>query len=202
MINTIERQRILLHFRRLDSNIYHLARKLGQEAWNLQLPQSAEQKRLKLYQIIVNQQLSNQAAQSIWQRLEPLLKSDLKIDKPQLLTAAGLSRAKSLYLQGLADLDLNLLQTLPEDELRRYLLDYKGVGPWTVDMVLLFICGHLDIYIWQDLILYRAAARVFELDAADEMPEIRRRVATFHPYRSALALLLWRAADSGRLPGK
>ena len=202
MINTIEQKRILLHFRRLDSNIYHLARELGQEAWNLQLPESEEQKRLKLYQIIVNQQLSNQAAQSIWQRLEPLLKSDLKIDKPQLLTSAGLSRAKSLYLQGLADLDLNLLQTLPEDELRRYLLAYKGVGPWTVDMVLLFICGHLDIYIWQDLILYRAAARIFELDAEDEMPEIRRRVATFRPYRSALALLLWRAVDSGRLPRK
>ena len=200
MIDDVSRQRILTHFRFENEQLYELARELAADAWHLELPRGESQRRLSFCRIIVSQQLSNAAARSIWQRLKPLLRDDPAVRHPERLLAAGLSRPKSLYLQALAGLDFGKLKDFDDDEIRRRLLAYKGVGPWTADMALIFIYGRPDIYSWQDLILRRGAATVFGLDEKKDLKELERRVDAFRPYRTALALLLWQAADTGRLP--
>ena len=199
MTDDASRKRILAHFRSQNERLYELARELVADAWNLKLPRGERQRHLSFCRIIVSQQLSNAAARSIWRRLEPLLREDPAVRHPERLRVAGLSRPKSLYLQALAGLDFGKLEDLEDDEIRQRLLDYKGVGPWTADMALIFIYGRPDIYSWQDLILRRAAATVFGLDEQKDIKELGRRVDAFRPYRSALALLLWQAADIGRL---
>ena len=200
MTDDASRKRILAHFRSQNERLYGLACELAADAWHLELPRGESQRRLSFCRTIVSQQLSNAAARSIWQRLEPLLQDDPDVRHPERLRAAGLSRPKSLYLQALAGLDFGKLEDFEDDEIRRQLLVYKGVGPWTADMALIFIYGRPDIYSWQDLILRRAAATVFGLDEKKDLEELGRRVDAFRPYRSALALLLWQAADNGRLP--
>ena len=200
MIDDRQQKLILARFRELSPTVFRLAEAFGPEAWQLELPRSAPEKRLGVYRTVVGQQLSSRAASAIWQRLEPLLIEDPAVSRPERLHSAGLSRAKAACLKELAGLDLSLLESLPPAELSRQLLGYKGVGPWTVEMILIFVCGQPDVYSLSDLSLRRATAAVFGLDPDDEQA-LAARVEAFRPHRSALALLLWRAADSGRLPG-
>ena len=201
MTEPAEQKRILAHFYKLNPEVFRLAEEFGPEAWRLDLPRGAQNRRLRIYQTVAGQQLSSRAVAAIWQRLEPLLLEDPTISQPERLRSAGLSRAKTACLQGLAGLDVSLLDNLPPEELSRRLLDHKGVGPWTVEMILIFVCGHPDIYSLRDLALRRAAATIFRLDLGDDRA-LAARVEVFSPYRSALALLLWHAADIGRLPGR
>ena len=104
-----------------------------------------------LVRSIVGQQLSTKAARSIYGRLTdrfggraPTPQEVLADDPEDLRAAVGLSRAKVKYLRSLAEhvekgeVELGRLDELSDEDVAAELLDVKGLGPWSVDMFLMF----------------------------------------------------------------
>jgi DNA-3-methyladenine glycosylase II len=158
---------------------------------------------------IVGQQLSTTAARSIWARLlahfggrEPAPAEVLAADPDEMRAAAGLSRAKVLYLRSLAEhvldgaLELDRLDALPDDEVERELTAVKGVGTWSAHMFLIFQLARPDVLAWGDLGVRRAAQRAYGLDAPPARERLEALAAPWRPHRSTACLVLWRSLDA------
>lgn len=151
-----------------------------------------------LCQIVVSQQLSNQAARSIWIHICRMLpdRSDrlrsLAQDESQNL---GLSIAKRRTLSTLLKHDQSWfeaqIQSTPEERFQ-VLTKLWGIGPWSVAMLELFVLKNPDIWADGDLILRRISKSL-----ADEAGMDRTRwISSAAPYRSFLALYCWKLKDS------
>jgi DNA-3-methyladenine glycosylase II len=157
-----------------------------------------------LVRAIVGQQLSVSAARSIYGRLTdryggrtPTPAQLLADDPEELRAAAGLSRAKVVFLRDLAErlesghLRLDDLEEVPDKEVAERLLEVKGVGQWTVDMYLLFHLGRPDVLPVGDLGIRRAAMQEYGLR---KLPRPERLVALarpWRPWRSVASWYLW-----------
>jgi DNA-3-methyladenine glycosylase II len=108
------------------------------------------------------------------------------------LFACGLTRRKSEYVVGLAraEIDLDALATLADDEVKARLVAVRGLGEWTADWFLARHLGRPNAWPWGDLALRKA---VSDLYGGLDVREARER---FHPYEnlSAHYLLLSRRA--------
>jgi DNA-3-methyladenine glycosylase II len=164
-----------------------------------------------LVRSIVGQQLSTKAARSIYERLTeifggrtPTPRELLEID-PELIRAAGLSRAKVAYLRDLAEhvedgeLDLQALPELDDAEVAEQLTAIKGLGPWTVDMFLIFHLGRPDVLAAGDLGIRRAVQIQYGLKELPDARELERIAEHWRPWRSLACLYLWSSLDS--VPG-
>ena len=158
---------------------------------------------------ILYQQLSGKAAATIVGRVEAAVgckkltpEAFARIDDPTL-RACGVSGNKTLALR---DLSLRAgrgevpsareLLSLHHDEIIERLTAVRGIGRWTVEMMLMFRLGRPDILPVDDLGI-RKGAQV--LDKLDEMPkpkELSLRGEKWGPYRTLAGLYLWRIADS------
>ena len=126
---------------------------------------------------IINQQLSVPSARSIENKLSTVLQSDIFDLEPirkmadEQLALCGLSRQKIRYIRMLCDAvnrgDINLKQlSVMENELVFATLSaLPGIGPWTVDMFLMFSLGRLDILPLGDLALRKSIAHHYDLPA-------------------------------------
>ena len=157
-----------------------------------------------LARTIVGQQLSTQAARSIWARLEraaveagqdiPELFAE---DRHDLLRACGVSRNKIRALQQVraAHLDGRLrgerLRGLDHAALSRELLTLWGVGQWTCDMAALFYCGCQDVWPEQDVTVQNTFR-----DLIGRRRKPAKWAAHFAPDRSWLALYMWARVDA------
>jgi DNA-3-methyladenine glycosylase II len=161
-----------------------------------------------LVRAIVGQQLSARAARSIYERLIGLFGDrtptprELLDTDPDVLRGAGLSGAKVAFLRDLAehiedgDLDLERLPELPDDEVFEQLLQVKGLGPWTVDMFLLFHLGRPDVLPVGDLGIKRAVQAEYGLEELPDPAELERIAEPWRPHRSLACLYLWRSLDN------
>ena len=158
---------------------------------------------------ILYQQLSGKAAATIVGRVEVATGSKkltpealARVDDPAL-RACGVSGNKSLALR---DLSLRAsrgevptsreLLTLHHDEIIERLTAVRGIGRWTVEMMLMFRLGRPDILPVDDLGVRKGAQM---LDKLEEMPrpkELIVRGEAWGPYRTLAGLYLWRIADS------
>lgn len=156
-----------------------------------------------LAEAILNQQLSNKAAATIFQRFLQLF-PEQKITPDILLTlsddtlrASGISRQKIGYLRSLAstvssgDLDLNNFNHLSDEEVITALTKVKGIGRWTAEMFLMFSLGRPDVFSLGDLGLCTAVSRLYGVEREDKAA-INRIAANWSPYRSFASLYLWR----------
>lgn len=159
---------------------------------------------------IVGQQLSGKAADTIWGRFvalyprkKPTADLILKTDI-EMLRNAGLSYQKAGYLQNIAlfsqeqTLDYRKLYRKTDDELIEYLTSIKGVGRWTVEMILIFTLNRPDVFPLDDLGIQQAMQLKFGIkktgkELKKEMQEISLRWA---PYRSLATRHLWYWKDS------
>lgn len=158
-----------------------------------------------LLQAIVSQQLSIKVADIIWKRFE-----DLFVDanpEPRLLLAVdnqrlrdvGLSRQKLTYLKNVAQfaLDNNLsfevLAVLDDKEIIDLLTQIKGVGKWTVQMVLMFPLDRLDVFPVDDLGIQTKMKKWYDLtsDKSALKKEMRSIAERWRPYRSLASKYLW-----------
>jgi DNA-3-methyladenine glycosylase II len=149
------------------------------------------------------QMLSNAAAKSIFGRIENLCDSDVSpgtIDslRDKKLREAGLSNAKVATMRSLADhfrdADnvLSRAHELSDEEVEQTLLAIKGLGPWTVEMFMIFSMGRPDIYSARDAALANGLIKLKRL-AADSPPKRLDRLAEkYAPYRSVVSLALWK----------
>ena len=153
--------------------------------------------------IVAGQQLSVKAAASIYGRLEHVAggcveaAQILSLDD-DALRGAGLSRAKVAALRDLANavqsgvLDLGSLPTQSDEDVRTQLLARRGIGPWTVDMVQLFVLGRPDVWPVGDLGVRAGLQRLLTLPQRPSPKEAETLGQRWAPHRSGIALLCWR----------
>ena len=153
-----------------------------------------------LFKMIVGQQISVKAANSVWEKLKKinannfknlLLLSDLK------LREAGLSRQKISYSRDLAQkiknesLVLENLTKLSSEEAHKKLTQVKGIGDWTADIYQLFVLGDMDAFPQADLAVQEGAKRYFQLATRPSANELVRLAEKWRPFRGAGALVMW-----------
>ncbi len=159
---------------------------------------------------IVHQQLSMKAAATIAGRVRSLTPGPDFPDPDTLLAlpddrlrACGLSRQKIAYLRDLArhvrdgDVDLRALWRLPDAAVIATLTRIRGIGVWTVQMLLIFHLFRLDVWPAADLGLQKAVQRHLRLPAAPGPREMTALGERWAPYRSVAAWYLWRTVDGG-----
>jgi DNA-3-methyladenine glycosylase II len=154
-----------------------------------------------LTRIIVGQQLSIASANAIHTRLTlavtPLTPETLLAASPETLRTAGLSAAKIATLRALAsaivDTTINLpaLADMHADDVRARLTAVRGIGPWTVDIYLLFGRGDADAFAPGDLALQIAVQRACDLDHRPTPAELAQIALRWQPWRGIAARLLW-----------
>lgn len=161
-----------------------------------------------LSRAIIHQQLSTKAAASIYRRFlqlyphEPSPTAHNILNTPdELLRGAGLSRAKVLYLKDLAQKVVDGLPTLIELEamddetIVQTLIQVKGIGRWTAQMLLIFRLNRQDVLPVDDLGIRAGIRKVYGLN---ELPD---RHITLHlgqrwqPYCTIASWYLWRSLE-------
>lgn len=163
-----------------------------------------------LLRSIIYQQLAGSAASAILKRLQAVFHDGDRYPTPQQildvseeqLRGAGLSKNKMLAVRDLAAKAVDGLvptrteaATLSDGELIERLTAIRGVGVWTVEMLLIFGLGRLDILPVTDYGVrkgFQAAFKTRELPTARQM---LRRGKKWQPYRSIASWYLWRAAE-------
>ncbi|MBI2570947.1 MAG: methylated-DNA--[protein]-cysteine S-methyltransferase [Candidatus Schekmanbacteria bacterium] len=116
------------------------------------------------------------------------------------LRSCGLSARKATYICDLAAqaadgrLDLDSLARLDDDEVVRRLVALKGIGRWTVEMLLIFYLKRLDVFPVDDLGLRNAMCRLYALAAPPQVDELRKLAEPWRPFRSLATWYLWQYA--------
>jgi len=163
--------------------------------------------------IIVSQQVSKAAADSIHRRLaglvDPLTPENLVAAGEKAMREAGLSRPKQATMLAAAeavlggDLDLDDACRLPAAEAIAALTRVRGVGLWTAEVYLLFCAGHGDIFPARDVALQAAVADGLGLPARPDEKSLAAIAESWAPWRGVAARLFWAyyAARRGREAG-
>jgi methylated-DNA-[protein]-cysteine S-methyltransferase len=163
-----------------------------------------------LAESIVYQQLNGKAAASILARVVALFHprrfprpQDL-LDMPEAkLRAAGLSRAKTAALKDLAAKALDGtvpgsvrdLEKLSDAEIVDRLTAVRGIGPWTVEMLLIFRLARNDVLPATDYGVRKGFAKVRGLEELPSPKELLAYGERWRPYRSVASWYLWRVLD-------
>jgi DNA-3-methyladenine glycosylase II len=161
-----------------------------------------------LVKAIVLQQLSGKVAGVIFQRLVAAAgngrltpEAVLRL-RPAKLRAIGLSKQKIQYIRELArrtvsgKLDLAALTEASDDEVYARLTALKGIGPWTVQMFLIFALGRPNVMPSADLGIRAAVRRVYSLDEMPKPAEVDERARKWHPYCTVASWYLWRSLEA------
>jgi DNA-3-methyladenine glycosylase II len=161
---------------------------------------------------ILYQQLAGKAAATIVGRVEKLLPrgphfhaEDLRDVAAEALRACGVSANKQRALKDLADKALagvvphaRELRWLADDELIERFSAVRGIGRWTVEMMLIFRLGRPDVLPIDDLGIRKGAQLVWGLEQMPKPRELAELGQRWAPYRTLASLYLWRAVEYER----
>lgn len=165
---------------------------------------------LRLCASIMSQQLSVKVAEVFYRRFLALYDGEEPTpqqiaDTPfDMLRGIGLSNAKANYVLNVADhflkngLTDRMLQRMNYDEVMELLLPIKGVGKWTIEMLLMFCLGHEDVFPADDLGIQQSMAAIYKLDMTDKKKLKERMLkiaAAWAPYRTYACFYLWPYKD-------
>jgi 3-methyladenine DNA glycosylase/8-oxoguanine DNA glycosylase len=162
-----------------------------------------------LFRSIIYQQLAGSAASAILGRVQRLFSEDgfptpeQVLQAPEeLLRSAGLSRNKMLALKDLAQKTADGLvptraqaKRLTDGELIERLIPIRGVGVWTVEMLLIFGLGRPDILPVTDYGVRKGFQLTFKTRELPKAKQLLRRGERWRPYRSVASWYLWRALE-------
>ncbi|MDB5275617.1 MAG: DNA-3-methyladenine glycosylase 2 family protein [Ferruginibacter sp.] len=166
---------------------------------------------LHLCSSIMSQQLSTKVAAVIYDRFLNLYKNKKPtprqiIDTPvETLRSIGLSNAKAQYVQNVCRFFIEekitdtKLYKMSNEDLIQYLSSIKGVGQWTVEMILMFTLGREDVFALDDLGIQQGVARLYQLDMTDKKAlkeKMREISAKWSPYRTYACRYLWGWKDN------
>ncbi len=154
-----------------------------------------------LFKTIISQQISDKVATSIWERICLKLKvrrlelNDFSNKKKlkTLLEEVKISSLKTNYILGIYnDFEQNKInddqiKKLDETNIRSLLMQYRGVGSWTCDMVLIFFLGYLNIFPRNDLVIKKVLIKIQKIESQNIDFEKK-----FSPYLSIFSLHLWK----------
>ncbi len=196
----------ILHLTRADKTLGRLIRKVGP----CQLrPKPARSPFQTLVRSVTFQQLNGTAAQTILGRVLALYPGkafptpeELLATPDDKLRAAGLSRNKTAAVKDIAAKtragvvpDSRTIRKMSNDEILERLTAVRGVGPWTVEMLLIFTLGRADVLPVTDFGVRKGFALTYRLK---EMPTPAKLLAygeKWRPHRTTAAWYLWRAVD-------
>ncbi len=198
----------LKHFKRVDPRFYKATK-----AHHSSLPTELAKKKSStqlfaaLVSIVVSQQLGTRAADAIFVRVKKACGSRLTPEsvlrvRPTSLRKAGLSGAKIKTIKEIAKavknkkINLLRLKNIPEIEATEHLMQIWGLGPWSVEMFLMFSLGRGDIFSAGDLGLARSIEAIYGLPKNSPRPSLLAIAEKWSPHRTYACLLLWRTRDA------
>ena len=166
---------------------------------------------LHLCNSIMSQQLSTKVADVFQKRFINLYKTknptaaQIAATPFETLRGIGLSNAKANYVLNVCNFFIEekitdaMLYKMSNEELIKYLTQIKGVGQWTVEMVLMFTLGREDVFAVDDLGIQQAICKLYNIDATDKkaMKEKMLTVSKkWSPYRTYACRYLWGWKDN------
>ena len=157
---------------------------------------------------IIYQQLSGKAAKNIADRFVglytnneyPTPKEVLGTDV-NVLRSIGLSGAKTDYIHNIARAfadDIFQFDDFPyisDNDIKDQLIKIKGIGPWTVEMFLIFTLNRPDIFPATDLGIQKGYQRYYRLKTLPQPHDMIEKAEQWRPYRSVVTLYLWYAVE-------
>jgi DNA-3-methyladenine glycosylase II len=212
----------IAHLTAADAKLGELIRRAGPFTLRLK---SAHSPFESLLESIVYQQLNGRAAATILGRVLEISggfhpSPQALLDTPdELLRGAGLSQNKMLAIRDLAakTLDgtvptLEKIRRMSDDDIIAHLTEVRGIGQWTVEMLLIFRLGRTDVLPVSDYGVRKGFHLAFQrrnaftaaqfggskLVAAEDLPKpdvMFRRAEAWRPWRSVASWYLWRACD-------
>lgn len=160
-----------------------------------------------LCRIVIEQQISVAAAQTIWGRLEAAVQGRangvftaerlLRLSEARL-RACGLSGPKVRYVRNMAQaaksgaIDFDLLPKLDDHAAMAMLTAVTGIGRWTAEIFLMFALDREDIWPAHDVALQEAVKRLFGLKTRPDVKKMDRMAENWRPHRGVAARMLWR----------
>jgi DNA-3-methyladenine glycosylase II len=163
-----------------------------------------------LAESIVYQQLTGKAAASIFNRLK-VLTHETNFPTPDELLAlpeakirsVGLSQAKTLALidlsrrtkEGLVP-EVKQLEKMSDEEILKTLTAIRGIGPWTVEMILIFRLGRLDVMPATDYGVRKGFALLYKMDELPTPKFLLNYAEKWRPYRTVASWYMWRATEN------
>ncbi|MEO6668608.1 MAG: DNA-3-methyladenine glycosylase 2 family protein [Ferruginibacter sp.] len=181
----------------------------------LQRPYVLQQRKnicLHLCYSIMSQQLSTKVADVFHRRFLELYKGKEPTVKQiastpfETLRGIGLSNAKANYVLNVSRFFIEekitdaKLHKMSNEELIQYLSKIKGVGQWTVEMILMFTLGREDVFAVDDLGIQQAICKLYKIDGTDKkaMKERMLQISSkWSPYRTYACRYLWGWKDGG-----
>ncbi len=167
-----------------------------------------------LVRSVVYQQLNGKAAAVIYGRFIQLFPSESP--KPEeilalpaeTLRSVGLSSQKTSYIRNIAefasehDFSDRHLNSLADEEVIRYLTQIKGVGKWTVEMLLIFAMARPDVFPADDYGVLLGMRELYDIDPLISMKEQKRimteKAEAWRPNRSKAVRYIWAWKDSAK----
>jgi len=162
-----------------------------------------------LLNAIVSQQLSTKVVKIIWNRFTDLFVDGypkakiLLATEHDLLRHIGLSHNKVHYIKNVAefflenDMSFDYLHTKSNQEIMEYLTQIKGVGKWTVQMILMFPMDRQNVFPIDDLGIQNGMKKLYQLDVEKKKLKIKlNEIAdNWHPYKTLASKYIWKIVD-------
>ena len=163
-----------------------------------------------LAQAIIHQQLSGKAAATIQNRFIALYPGkdfpgpeDVMTTSSEALRAVGLSRPKLSYMKDLAERaavggipTLEQCDLMSDADLIENLTEIRGIGAWTVEMMLIFNLGRTDVLPIHDLGVQKGYQKSYRKRRSTSPEALAKAGKKWAPYRTFAALYLWRSLDT------
>lgn len=196
-------------------HIIHLSKdKRLQKIIELQQPHILQKRKNVYFHLcssIMSQQLSVKVADVFQARFLALYNNKIPtpqqiIDTPfETLRSIGLSNAKANYIHNICKFFVQekitdaRLYKMSNEELIKYLTQIKGVGQWTVEMVLMFTLGREDVFAIDDLGIQQSFMRLYKLDSLDKKALKEKMLLVskkWSPYKTYACRYLWGWKDN------
>lgn len=190
-----------------DKVLVHLIDKYGEDIAVQYWAQSeGKDLFLDLVEIIVGQQLSMKAADSIFARVKKLFNGKITPKKlveveEEVLRQCGLSYSKARYIKGVGEaidkkeFNPESLREMTNEEVLEKLVTLKGIGPWSAEMFLMFSLRRKDVFSAGDLGLRKAIANLYGIDRED-LTAMEKLATIWSPYRTLACRYLWRSLEN------
>jgi DNA-3-methyladenine glycosylase II len=160
----------------------------------------------RLVDIIVGQQLSGKAADSIFRRVKLVCKAKsltpavLECRSDEELRGAGLSAAKVKAIRSLTEhvqtkkLQIKKLESYDDEKIAEIITAVKGMGPWSAQMYLMFVLNRLDQFPVRDLGIRKGMMGLYGSRITEK--RMLKIAEKWRPYRTVASWYLWRSLDS------
>ena len=197
---TINIENALKHLADSDRRFSKLIKKFGSPDFE---PQDNYFK--SLVRSIIYQQLSGKSAFVIYSRLLKLFPvdqfpspNDLLLISDQIYRDIGLSKQKAIYIKEIAKafksktVQSDKLKEMTNDRIRNDLIKIKGIGPWTIDMFLMFTLNRPDVLPTGDLGIQKGYMVFFDIDFLPGKDYMIKNAEKWRPFRTVACWYLWK----------